>query len=133
VTGLDRVEPAGLGGQAALPVEPAKRALDWSPRTVLRLGLPVVGALMLLTAINFAGQMALWENAHWTAAGIVAFAYPVVVAWRSTGSPRLVATLIAFGTGAWLIGQLLWDAQIAVGFYAFPARPTSATCSWPSR
>ena len=88
---------------------------------MLWVGLPAVGLLMLLTAVNLDGQMGLWENAHWTAAGIVAFAYPAGVAWRSSGSARLIATLIALGTGSWLVGQLLWDAQIAVGFYNFPA------------
>jgi diguanylate cyclase (GGDEF)-like protein len=92
-----------------------------SPRIVLWTGLPVVGLLMLLTAVDLGGQMGLWENAHWTAAGIVAFAYPAAVAWRSSGSARFIATLIAIGTGSWLVGQLLWDAQIAVGFYNFPA------------
>ncbi len=74
-----------------------------------------------LTAVNLGGNVVLWENAHWTAAGIVAFAYPASVAWRSAGTPRMVATLVALGTGAWLTGQLLWNAQIALGFYSFPA------------
>ncbi|HEY7937866.1 MAG TPA: EAL domain-containing protein [Candidatus Limnocylindrales bacterium] len=121
MTGLDRFEPAGLGGVATLPAEPARPRIVLTPRLVLWLGLPVVAILMVLTAINFDGRVQVWENAQWTAAGLLAFAYPTVVAWRSVGSTRIVATLIALGTGFWLIGQLLWDAQIAVGFYAFPA------------
>ncbi len=92
-----------------------------SPRLVLWLGLPVVGLFMVLTAINFDGGSELWENIHWTAAGLIAFAYPAAVVGRSTGPARVVATLVALGTGSWLVGQLLWDAQLAVGFYAFPA------------
>ena len=88
---------------------------------VLWIGLPVVAIFFGLTAVNLNGNVVLWENAHWTAAGIVAFAYPASVAWRSAGTPRMVATLVALGTGAWLTGQLLWNAQVALGFYAFPA------------
>ncbi len=51
----------------------------------------------------------------------MAFAYPTSIAWRSSSTERLIATLVAIGTGAWLIGQLLWDAQAALGWYAFPA------------
>jgi len=121
VTGLDRADPAGLGGRAALPSDAARAAAGLSSRLLVWLGLPVVAVLMVLTAINLNGQSAIWENAHWTAAGIIAFAYPTLLAWRSSGTQRLVATLVALGTGAWLIGQLLWDAQVALGFYSFPA------------
>jgi diguanylate cyclase (GGDEF)-like protein len=121
VNGLDRLEPAGLAARAALPVQAARDDRGIRPRVVLWIGLPLVALFMLLTAINLGGEVVLWENAHWTAAGALAFAYPATVAWRATGPLRLVATLIAIGTGAWLIGQLLWDGQTAIGFYAFPA------------
>jgi len=121
VSGLDDIEPAGLVGRAALPADTARAAQGLNPRVVLGIGLPIVALFMLLTAINLDGHVVLWENAHWTAAGLIAFAYPTAVAWRATGTPRLVATLIAFGTAAWLIGQLLWDAQTALGLYVFPA------------
>ena len=91
------------------------------PAFVLGAGLPVVAAFVVLTIFDVGGHRALWENAHWTAAGIVAFAYPASLAWRSSSTERLIATLVAIGTGAWLIGQLLWDAQTALGWYAFPA------------
>jgi hypothetical protein len=121
VTGLDRVEPAGLGEGATVPAEPVPSRRVLGPGIVLWLGLPVMALFMIITALNLDGQSALWENAHWTAAGLIAFAYPAAVAWRSSGLPRLIATLVALGTGAWLLGQLVWDVQIAVGFYAFPA------------
>ena len=114
------MEPAGPAGQTALPVD-ARPRRSLSPRLVAWIGLPLTGLFFLLTAIDLGGHVVLWENAHWTAAGIVAFAYPASVAWRTTGAHRLVATLVAIGTGAWLIGQLLWDAQTVLGFYAFPA------------
>ena len=88
---------------------------------MLVIGLPLVAALAVLTALGAGGNGALWENAQWTAAGAVAFAYPASVAWRASSTERLIATLVAVGTGAWLIGQLLWDAQSALGWYAFPA------------
>ena len=34
--------------------------------------MPVVGILMALTALNVGGQVVLWENAHWTMAGLLA-------------------------------------------------------------
>ncbi len=85
------------------------------------IGFPIVALFFMLTAIDLDGNARLWENAHWTTAGLVAFAYPASVAWRARGTQRLIATLIAMGTGAWFIGQLLWDAQTALGFYSFPA------------
>jgi diguanylate cyclase (GGDEF)-like protein len=121
VSGVDRVDPAGLAGRAALPVHSPRFGPTVSPRLVVWIGLPVVGLFMLLTALGAGGEVALWENAQWTAAGLLAFAYPVSVAWRATATERLVATLVAVGSGAWLIGQLLRDAQTVVGFYAFPA------------
>jgi diguanylate cyclase (GGDEF)-like protein len=121
VNGADRVEPAGLAGHAALPAHASHLRNGVSPRLVVWIGLPLVGLFMLLTALDTGGEVVLWENAHWTAAGLLAFAYPASVAWRAAGTERLVATLIAIGTGAWLIGQLLWDGQTALGLYAFPA------------
>ena len=39
--------------------------------------LPVLVLLMVLTAIDAGGQRVLWENAHWTVAGLLATALAV--------------------------------------------------------
>ena len=121
MSGLDRFDASGLVGGPGLPAASSRAARGPGTRIVLILGLPVVALFAAFTALDLDGQAGLWENAQWTSAGLLAFALPTLVAWRAVGSARLVATLIALGTGAWLIGQLLWDGQIAVGFYAFPA------------
>ncbi len=121
MSSLDRLEPGGLVGPAALPAVRSRAARGPGTRAVLLIGLPIVALFIVLTAIDYDARASLWQNADWTAAGVLAFALPSIVAWRAVGTARLVATLIALGTGAWLIGQLLWDAQIALGFYAFPA------------
>ncbi|HEY2887453.1 MAG TPA: hypothetical protein VGJ17_02475, partial [Candidatus Limnocylindrales bacterium] len=70
MTGLDRFEPAGLGGGATLPAEPARPRITLRPRIVVWIGVPLVAVLMVLTAINFEGRVQVWENAQWTAAGL---------------------------------------------------------------
>jgi diguanylate cyclase (GGDEF)-like protein/PAS domain S-box-containing protein len=88
---------------------------------LVRVGLPAVGLLMLLTATNLGGQVVLWENAHWTAASLLATAVVTSAAYRATGFEQRLRTLVALGTAAWFVGQLLWDAQIALGYFNVPA------------
>jgi diguanylate cyclase (GGDEF)-like protein len=121
VNSVDRIEPAGPAGRSTVLGMARRSSLAPTPRLVLWVGLPIMLGFMALTVVGTDAHRALWENAHWTAAGMLAFAYPAAVAWRASGSARLIATLVAMGTGAWLIGQLLWDAQAALGWYGLPA------------
>ena len=88
---------------------------------ILLLGVPVLGVLMALTALNVGGQVVLWENAHWTLAGLLATALAAAGAARSTGEERRVRSLVAIGAACWVAGQLSWDLQTAVGFFSLPA------------
>jgi diguanylate cyclase (GGDEF)-like protein/PAS domain S-box-containing protein len=90
-------------------------------RALLIVGLPCVAVLMLLTALDVGGQVVLWENAHWTLAGVLATWLAALGARDSHGTERRVRGLIAVGTGSWLVGQLSWDFQTAQGFFNVPA------------
>ena len=91
-----------------------------TPTAVLVVGLPVVGLLMLMTAANVAGQVGLWDNAHRTAAGIVATLVAASSVRRATGFDRRLRMLISVGCGFWLISQLGWDLEVALGIATFP-------------
>ncbi len=121
-------------GEVALPaadasaLRPSRRLgpRSWrrvaAPESVaLRIGILIVGLLMALTAFDVGGQAVLWENAHWTAAGGLAALYAALVARKATGPHRRIAMLVAAGTLAWLIGQVLWVVQTAVGYFNVPA------------
>ncbi len=88
---------------------------------VLRVGIAVTAVFMVLTAFDVGGQVVLWENGHWTAAGTLAAVYAGLVARRSRGLDRQIAVLVAIGTMAWLIGQFAWDVQTALGYFNVPA------------
>ncbi len=90
-------------------------------RILLLVGLPLVAFLMLLTTIGAGGQVALWENAHWTAAGLLSFAVAMSGAHRTTGLERRLRLLVALGTGLWAAGQLTWNLQVALGPFSMPA------------
>jgi diguanylate cyclase (GGDEF)-like protein/PAS domain S-box-containing protein len=95
---------------------------DAAPETiVLRVGLVLIGTLMALAALDVGGQVALWENAHWTAAGGLAALFAALVARKATGTDRKIALLVAVGTMAWSIGQCAWVIQSAFGFFQVPA------------
>ncbi len=96
----------------------------WERATVdrlLRLGLPIVGLLMLLTASNLGGQVVLWENAQLTMAGLLATAVVTSAAYRSTGLERRLRGLVAIGTAAWALGQVGWDVQAGANYFSIPA------------
>ncbi|HKB28741.1 MAG TPA: diguanylate cyclase, partial [Candidatus Limnocylindrales bacterium] len=90
-------------------------------RGLLIVGLPALAGLMLLTAVDAGGQVVLWENAHWTLAGLLASAVAAVGAQRSKGFERRLRGLVALGACLWLVGQLSWDVQTAVGYFSVPA------------
>ena len=76
---------------------------------------------MALTALDVGGQIVLWENAHWTAAGGLAALYAVLVARKASGIDRRIAILVSFGTLAWFLGQLAWNVQTAFDYFNVPA------------
>lgn len=88
---------------------------------LLLVGLPILALLMGLTAIDAGGQRVLWENAHWTVAGLLATALAAGAALRGEGAERRIRSLVALGAAAWLVGQLCWDTQTALGIFNVPA------------
>ncbi|MDO8485328.1 MAG: EAL domain-containing protein [Candidatus Limnocylindrales bacterium] len=90
-------------------------------RRLLIVGLPVLGVLMLLTASDAGGQVVLWENAHWTVAGLLAAAVAASAAHRSRGVERRLRGLVALGAASWAVGQLCWDLQTAMAYFSVPA------------
>ena len=93
--------PVVLG--ARLPaVAPGLRAIIEAATVsrLLILGLPILVLLMVLTAIDAGGQTVLWENAHWTAAGLLASMLAASAAYRGSGIERHVRALVALGAAA---------------------------------
>jgi diguanylate cyclase (GGDEF)-like protein/PAS domain S-box-containing protein len=92
-----------------------------SARRLLVVGLPALAALMLLTALNVGGEVSLWENAHWTLAGLLAAAVAMSAAHRAHGRERQLRLMVALAAGCWALGQLMWDVQSAAGIFLVPA------------
>ena len=88
---------------------------------LLSIGLPIVGAFMVLTLLDAGGHRVLWENAHWTAAGLLSAAVAASAAHRASGLDRTIRRLIAVGASSWAIGQLCWVLQTAIGYFNVPA------------
>jgi diguanylate cyclase (GGDEF)-like protein/PAS domain S-box-containing protein len=89
-------------------------------RALLLGGLPLVGALMLLSAANVGGLVTAWEPAHTTVAGFLATALALSGAHRSIGAERRIRQLVALGLASWTAGQIAWDAQIVLGIGGMP-------------
>jgi len=89
-------------------------------RVILLVGLPVMGVLILLTAVDAGGLVGGWELAHTNVAGILATALAVSAAHRAIGLQRRLRALVALGAASWTVGQILWTLQIATGFVGFP-------------
>jgi diguanylate cyclase (GGDEF)-like protein/PAS domain S-box-containing protein len=88
---------------------------------ILAVGLPLVGLFMLLTALDVGGLVVVWENAHWTAAGLLAFALAAGGATRSGGIERHLRTLVAVSAGVWVLGQFAWNTQVYLGPFDIPS------------
>jgi diguanylate cyclase (GGDEF)-like protein/PAS domain S-box-containing protein len=90
-------------------------------RQISLIGLPILGLFMVLAAIDAGGQVILWENAHWTVAGLFALVVSASAATRSTGIERRVRTLVALAAASWTVGQLCWNVQTGLAFFSVPA------------
>ena len=81
----------------------------------------LVTIAVFLTAINYQGRAALWENAHWTLA-TWCMTYLGYLGWRSAGGDiRRVRGIMTLGLLSYAVGQILWDIQWAISYTAFPA------------
>jgi diguanylate cyclase (GGDEF)-like protein/PAS domain S-box-containing protein len=89
-------------------------------KDILLVGLPILGALMLLDAVDLGGMVVFWEPAYTTVAGLIAVAIAASGAYRTTGLERRLRTLVAVGAASWSVGQLCWNVQVATGFIGFP-------------
>lgn len=109
-------------GRVASVVTTWNAALDRATvRGLLTIGLPIMGALMFLTAVDAGGQVILWENAHWTAAGLLATAMAASGAHHGTEEERRLRGMAALGAASWTVGQITWDLQTALGYFSLPA------------
>ncbi|MCI0609660.1 MAG: ATP-binding protein [Anaerolineae bacterium] len=94
------------------------------PKIILKaalVSLIIVAIPIGLTAADFLGRAALWENVHWTLAtwGMTFLGY---LGWRAaSGEIRRVRGMMTLGLLSYAVGQILWDVQWAIGYTAFPA------------
>ena len=89
-------------------------------RTILLVGLPIMGVLFLLAAVNAGNLVGGWELAHTTLAGLLATALALSAAHRTSDLERRLRTLVAIGAASWTVGQVCWTVQVATGFVGFP-------------
>lgn len=89
-------------------------------RTVL-VGALAVAALIVLAASNAWGLRLAWQNGHWTVAGAAA----TVAAWQgtraATGLHRRVRGLVTVAVATYLLGQVIWGAEVALGVATVPS------------
>ncbi len=123
LTGATRARhPVVLGARLPAVAPGLRTAIEAATVSrLLILGLPILLLLMVLTAIDAGGQVVLWENAHWTVAGLLATALAAGAAYRGSGVERRLRGLVALGAAAWFVGQLSWDTQTALGIFSVPA------------
>ena len=76
---------------------------------------------MALAALDVGGQVVLWENAHWTAAGGARGRVRRARRSEERGHGPPDRLLVALGTLAWFIGQCAGYVQTALGFFSVPA------------
>ncbi|MDP9481865.1 MAG: diguanylate cyclase, partial [Chloroflexota bacterium] len=98
-----------------------QRVRDGDPWPLLWVGVPIVVVLAALAGLNVGGQAALWENGHWTLAGLLATTIAANAARVANGPVRRFRVMIALGCASWFVGQLTWVVQSAVGYYSLPA------------
>lgn len=100
-------------------------------RSGRRLRIAVVAPLLVALGAMLACYAGLGAGAcfdvAWTAAALSATIGTVAARRRARPENRARWTLWAVATGAWLLGQLLWNAYGVVGF---PSDPNLADISW---
>ena len=125
-----RVDPSlEIGRPAIGPAHPGHAPrLNWpafwdrlTVRAILMVGLPMMGVLFVLTAVNAGGGVATWELVHTTIGGLLATTVAIAAARRTSGLERRLRTLVALGAASWTVGQLCWVVQVATGFVGFPS------------
>lgn len=60
------------------------------------------------------------DNLHWTTTSTAAAAMAWIGFSQSTGAARAARRWFFAGLVAYLIGQLLWDIQVYIGWISFP-------------
>jgi diguanylate cyclase (GGDEF)-like protein/PAS domain S-box-containing protein len=97
-------------------------AVPVSTRWALGIGVAVAIGLgaALLTALDLGGQVVLWENAHWTVFYGLGFAIAFRGFRTSTGPQRRIRAALAAVSMFWLVAQVAWLVQSAVGLVVFP-------------
>jgi signal transduction histidine kinase len=97
------------------------RDLDRGQRWALRLGAALVALGVAGTRVaSEPAWIRFWDNVHWTA-GYGACAAMVWRGYRAAPAElRRIRGLLAFATIGYLVGQVLWDIQVAVGWNPFP-------------
>lgn len=113
------------------PLRPVPTGAEWphflresvqvpGGRTVL-VGALAVAALIALAASNAWGLRLAWQNAQWTVAGAAA----TVAAWQgtraATGLDRRVRGLVTLAVATYLVGQVTWDVEVALGVQTVPS------------
>jgi diguanylate cyclase (GGDEF)-like protein len=85
----------------------------------------VLGALFATalgaTLLHAFRGTAIWENAHWTLAGLLAVILTRRGALGAEEPERSLRLLFCGGFSLWLLGQVAWDIQTVAAFTAMPA------------
>ncbi|HVA87293.1 MAG TPA: ATP-binding protein [Candidatus Saccharimonadales bacterium] len=83
-------------------------------------GIALVVLFGALAAMNALGQAVLWENAHWTIATIGACIIAILGVRWATREQRRMRRLVAIALACWVVGQLIWDVQVALDDTSIP-------------
>ncbi len=105
---------ARLTGDAPAATDPAARAV-FVPAVAI-----VLGIVALERFVHDRATLTLLDNVHWT----IAYAAAAALAWfgarRAPAGDRAARLWFALGIGAYAVGQVLWDVQVASGWNPFP-------------
>jgi len=93
---------------------PAERVVLVAGLTATTLAVAATRIADSVTAVRF------WDNVHWTVSYAAATLLAFLSSRRAEGSLRQARRWCAFGLGALTTGQVIWDAQVALGWNPFP-------------
>jgi signal transduction histidine kinase len=92
--------------------------LDRTQRLILWVGLALVSLAVVGTQVaHTPAHVRFFDNVHWTS-GYAAGALLAFTGWRKRRASA--SRWFTFATASYLVGQLLWDVQVAVGWNPFP-------------